>query len=56
VFLNTYCIALFMQRSIAIDGWDVEWANPGVLKTLLDHAKKVDVQPNMIYQTVVDVK
>ena len=43
-------------RILAIDGWDVEWANPGVLKTLLDHAKKVDVQPNMIYQTVVDVK
>jgi hypothetical protein len=44
-------------RVVAIEnGWDLEWANPEVLKTRLDHAESVDIQPNMTYQTVVNVE
>lgn len=42
---------------VAIEnGWDLEWANPAALKSRLDHAKNVDIQPNMTYQTVVNVE
>ena len=38
------------------DGWDLEWANPAVLKPWLDHAATVEVKPSMTYQTTVDVQ
>lgn len=38
------------------DGWDWEWAKPVVLKTRLDHAETVNIQPSMTYQTVVNVE
>jgi hypothetical protein len=44
-------------RIVAIEnGWHLEWANPAVLKTRLDHAERVDIQPNMTYQTVANVE
>lgn len=44
-------------RIVAIeDGWDLEWANPALLKHRLDHAEKAEVQPNKTYQTVVNVE
>jgi hypothetical protein len=43
-------------RILAIeDGWDLEWANPALLKTRLVHAEKIDVEPSMTYQRVVEV-
>ena len=44
-------------RIVAIqNGWELEWANPAVLKTHLDHAESVDIRPNMTYDFVVNVK
>ncbi|MFZ0418168.1 MAG: carboxypeptidase regulatory-like domain-containing protein [Candidatus Sulfotelmatobacter sp.] len=44
-------------KILAIEnGWDFEWANPELLKSRLDHAESAIVQPNMTYNTVVDVK
>ncbi len=44
-------------RIVAIEnGWDLEWAQPAVLKTRLDHAESLDVHPNMTYQTAVNVE
>ncbi len=38
------------------DGWELEWANLALLKNRLEHAQKIDVEPNRTYQTVVDVE
>jgi hypothetical protein len=44
-------------KILAIEnGWDLEWANPALLKTRLDQAESADVQPNRTYRTAVDVK
>ena len=44
-------------RVLAIDdGWDLEWANLSLLKKRLEHAQKIDVQPNKSYQTIVEVE
>jgi len=44
-------------KIVAIEnGWDLEWADPTILKTRFDHAESVDIQPNMTYQTTVDVE
>lgn len=38
------------------NGWDLEWANPTLLKTRLEHAQSLDVQPNRTYQAGVNVE
>jgi Carboxypeptidase regulatory-like domain len=38
------------------DGWDLEWANPALLKTRLAHAIDEVIQPNMTYKIVVNVE
>jgi hypothetical protein len=44
-------------RILAIeDGWDMEWAKPGLLNSRLDHAETIEVQPNKTYQTSVNVE
>jgi hypothetical protein len=44
-------------RMLAIDdGWELEWANPSLLKNRLEHAQKIEVQPNKTYQTVLNVE
>jgi hypothetical protein len=44
-------------RMLAIDdGWDLEWANLSLLKNRLEHAQKIEVQPNKTYQTSVNVE
>lgn len=44
-------------RMLALDNaWDAEWANPALLKGRLDHVQSVDVQPNRIYNSVINVE
>ena len=44
-------------RMLAIDdGWDLEWANLSLLKNRLEHAQKIEVEPNKTYQTVLSVE
>jgi hypothetical protein len=44
-------------RVLALDNaWDAEWANPALLKGRLDHVQSVDVQPNRIYNSVINVE
>ena len=44
-------------RMLAIDdGWELEWANLSLLKNRLEHAQKIEVQPNENYQTVLNVE
>jgi hypothetical protein len=44
-------------RMLAIDdGWELEWANLSLLKSRLEHAQKIEVQPNKTYQTVLNVE
>jgi protocatechuate 3,4-dioxygenase beta subunit len=44
-------------RMLAIDdGWELEWANLSLLKNRLEHAQKIEVQPNKTYQTVLNVE
>jgi hypothetical protein len=44
-------------RILAIDdGWELEWANLALLKNRLEHAQKIEVQPNKTYQTSVNVE
>jgi hypothetical protein len=44
-------------RIVAIEnGWDLEWADPAVLKTRLDHAEGIDIQPSTTYETTVNVE
>jgi len=44
-------------RMLAIDdGWEFEWGNPSLLKNRLEHAQKIEVQPNKTYQTVLIVE
>ncbi len=41
---------------LAIDGWELESANLSLLKKRLEHAQKIEVQPNKTYQTILDVE
>jgi Carboxypeptidase regulatory-like domain len=44
-------------RILAIeDGWELEWGNLSLLKNRLEHAQKIEVQPNKTYQTVLNVE
>jgi hypothetical protein len=44
-------------RMLAIDdGWELEWGNLSLLKNRLEHAQKIEVQPNKTYQTVLNVQ
>jgi hypothetical protein len=44
-------------RMLAIDdGWELEWANLSLLKNRLEHAQKIEVQPNKTYQTILNVE
>ena len=44
-------------RMLAIDdGWDLEWGNVSLLKNRLEHAQKIEVQPNKTYQTALNVE
>jgi hypothetical protein len=44
-------------RMLAIDdGWELEWANLSLLKNRLEHAQKIEAQPNKTYQTILDVE
>jgi hypothetical protein len=44
-------------KIVGIDnGWDLEWANPAVLRTRLSHALDEEIQPNMTYKTVVNIE
>jgi hypothetical protein len=38
------------------DAWDLEWANPALLKPRLDRAQTIKVQPNKTYQTAINVE
>ena len=44
-------------RMLAIDdGWELEWANLSLLKIRLEHAQKIEVQPNKTYHTILNVE
>jgi len=44
-------------KILGIDnGWDLEWANPTLLKTRLAHAVDEQIQPNMTYKVIVNVE
>jgi len=44
-------------RILAIeDGWDLEWANPALLKPRLLRAQSVNVQPDKTYQAVINAE
>jgi Carboxypeptidase regulatory-like domain len=38
------------------DGWNLEWANPALLKPRLEHAKSMEVTPTQTYEAAVDVQ
>jgi len=38
------------------NGWDLEWANPTVVRPRLAHAVDEQVQPNMTYKVIVNVQ
>jgi len=43
-------------RILAIEnGWDLEWANPALLASRLEHAQPLEIQLTKTYQTVVNV-
>jgi len=44
-------------RMLAIDdAWDLEWGNASLLKKRLEHAEKIEVQPNKTYKIVLTVE
>jgi len=44
-------------RVMAIeDGWELEWANLALLKKRLANAKRIDIEANKSYQTVLEVE
>jgi len=44
-------------RMLALDNaWDAEWANPALLKGRLDDVQSVDVQPDRVYNSVINVE
>jgi hypothetical protein len=44
-------------RMLAIDdAWDLEWGNASLLKKRLEHAEKIELQPNKTYKITLNVE